>query len=224
MVIRLRELLESSLPFWGDLSDYEQNVLLSGASLLSYKAGSVFFHGGEECSGVKIVKSGRARAFINSPGGKEMTLYRLYEGDLCMMSVACMLKNINFGINLEMEMDCEIVYIPRKAYKQLLDTNLAVNKFTLELMASKFTDVMWLFEQKLFTNMEERLANELIEQSAIDGAPVLRITHEKIAADLGTAREVVSRLLKQFQFEGVVSLSRGKIEILNEKALMRKIS
>ena len=219
----VKEFLQNALPFWASLTDNEKNTLITAANIELYKRGTVFYHGGDECSGVKIVKSGRARVFINSPNGKEMTLYRLYDNDFCMMSVACMLRNINFKFNLETETDCEIAHIPRQSYKRLLDENPAVKNFTLELMASKFTDVMWLFEQMVFSTNEERLANELVEQIAVGGSYVIEITHEKIAADLGTAREVVTRMLKRFQNEGLVSLSRGKIEILNEKALLSKI-
>ena len=219
----MKELLTSILPFWGSLTDSEKELVLSGSKLKLFKRGSVLYHGSDECTGVRIVKRGRVRVYISSPNGKEMTLYRIYDNDFCMMSVACMLKNIRFNVNLEMETDCEIIDISREIYKRLLDVNMVVKNFTLELMASKFTDIMWLFEQMAFSGMDNRLAGELVEQSAIDGSPVLKITHDKIAADLGTAREVVTRLLKQFQLEGLVSLSRGKIEILNEKALMNKI-
>lgn len=219
----MKTYLQNVLPFWDSLTDDEKGILLAGADIQAYKKGAVLYHGGGECSGAKIVKSGRVRAFISSPNGKEMTLYRLYDNDFCMMSVACMLKNINFKINLEMETDCEIIYIPRKPYKQLLDENLAVKNYTLELMASKFTDVIWLLEQMVFSNMGERLANELMEQRAACGSQIIEITHEKMAADLGTAREVVTRLLKRFQGEGIITLSRGKIKIINEKALLSKI-
>jgi len=198
-------------------------MLLSGARLQSYEMGSVYDRGGNECAGVEIVKSGRARVYISSPNGRELTLYRLYDGDFCMMSVACMLKNINFSISIKMETACEIVRLSRESYKKLLDTSLTVKNFTMELIASKFTDVMWLFEQTVFSNMDSRIAGALMERSAMDGSKIIEITHEKIAADLGTAREVVTRQVKKFQLEGLISMSRGKIEILDEKTLIGKI-
>jgi len=176
-------------------------------------------HGGDECSGVEILKSGMERVYISSPDGREITLYRLLDNDVCMMSAACMLNNISFNISLEAETDCEIIIIPPEIYQCLSDSNTAVKNFTLELVSSKFTDVMWLLEQLVFSNMGSRLANALIEHVALNGGNILDITHEKIASDLGTAREVVTRLLKQFQLDGLVSLSRGKIEVINEKAL-----
>ena len=220
----MKDFLQNTLPFWKNLSDNDREILLNGVNTQSYNIGSVFYHGSEECSGVRIVKSGRLRVFISSQNGKEMTIYRLFDRDFCMMSIACMLKNINFGVNLETETDCEIIKIPHEIYRNLLDSNNAVKNFTLDIVASKFTDVMWLFEQLVFSNIEKRLATVLLEQSTYFDAHILKITHEKIAADLGTAREVVTRQLKQFQSEGLVALSRGKIEILNEKALIDKMS
>ena len=215
----MKSILRYNLPFWKDLSDNEKNLLLSGSRQQKYAAGTVFDHGGGECSDVEIITSGRARVYISSPDGKEITLYRILDSDFCMMSVACMLHGINFGISLETETDCEILRIPSEIYRQLLDTNPAVKSFTLELVSSRFSDVMWLLEQLVFSNMGKRLAGALIEQSVLAGSTVLDITHERIAADLGTAREVVTRLLKQFQLDGWVSLSRGRIEITDEKAL-----
>ena len=218
------DFLRNNLPFWENLLRSERELLNSAVKLKTYKAGTVFFHGEGDCSGVEIVKSGRARVYISSPDGRQITLYRILDSDFCMMSIACMLNNINFGISLETETECEIAIIPQEIYEHLFNTNAAVKNFTLELIASKFTDVMWLLEQLVFSNMGKRLANALIEQSVLDGTLMLDTTHEKIAADLGTSREVVTRLLKQFRLDGLVSLSRGKIKITDDKALRAMIS
>lgn len=218
----MKDLLKSSLPFWDSLTETEQELLINRTELRQYKKGTVLFHGGGECTGVEIVKSGQARVYINSKEGKELTLYRLLEGDVCVMSAACMIKSINFGISLLAEEDSEIAIIPRKIYQQLNDRNIYVKNFTLEIIASKFSDVMWLLEQFVFSNMGQRLAGALIEQSVLCGSKTLLITHEKLAFDLGTAREVVTRLLKQFQVDELISFSRGRIEILNEKELRQR--
>jgi CRP/FNR family transcriptional regulator len=217
----VKEFLQNSLPFWEELSENEKELLFTGAKLQIRNAGMILNYGGGECSDVEIVKSGMERIYISSPDGREITLYRLLDNDFCMMSAACMLNNISFSISLEAETDCEIILIPHEIYQRLFDSNNAVKNFTLELVSSKFTDVMWLLEQLVFSNMGSRLAGVLIEHSVLNGTNSLDITHEKIASDLGTAREVVTRLLKQFQLDGLVSLSRGKIEIINEKALMK---
>jgi len=215
----VKEFLQNSLPFWDELSDYEKDLLINGSKLQIRGAGMILNHGGGECSDVEIVKSGMERVYVSSPDGREITLYRLLDNDICMMSAACMLNSISFSISLQTETDCEIILVPHEIYKRLFDSNAAVKNFTLELVSSKFTDVMWLLEQLVFSNMGSRLAGALIEHSVLNGNHVLDITHEKIASDLGTAREVVTRLLKQFQLDGLVTLSRGRIEIINEKAL-----
>ncbi|MEG1632624.1 MAG: Crp/Fnr family transcriptional regulator [Oscillospiraceae bacterium] len=219
----MEELLKNSLPFWNGLTADERRLLVDTLQIHSYAKGTVLYYGGGECAGVEIVKSGRARVYINSRDGKEITLYRILDNDVCMMSAACMIKNINFGISIETEADSEIAVIPRGVYQKLNDENMAVKSFTLDMVASKFSDVMWLLEQLVFSNMGRRLAGVLMEQSALAESLTLNITHEKIAVDLGTAREVVTRLLKQFQTEGLVTLSRGRIEISDEAAL-RKMS
>ena len=216
----MKEFFQNSLPFWKELSNNEKELIINGAKLHLRNAGTILNYGGGKCSGVEIVKSGTERIYVSSPNGREITLYRLLDNDICMMSAACMLNNINFNISLESETDCEIIIISHEIYQRLFDTNNAVKNFTLELVSSKFTDVMWLLEQLVFSNMGSRLAGALLEHSALNGSNILEITHEKIASDLGTAREVVTRLLKQFQLDGIVSLSRGKIEIINEKSLM----
>jgi CRP/FNR family transcriptional regulator len=217
----MKDFLQSSLPFWGELTEKEQLLLTETTQLHRYIKGTILYHGGSECTGMEIVKNGRARVYINSADGREITLYRILDRDVCMMSAACMIKNINFGISLETETDCEIAVIPREIYIKLSEGNVSVKNFTVELVASKFSDVMWLLEQLVFSNMGQRLAAVLLEQSNLNHSHVLEITHEKIAADLGTAREVVTRLLKQFQLDGYVLLFRGKIKILDEASLRK---
>ncbi|MEG2959337.1 MAG: Crp/Fnr family transcriptional regulator [Oscillospiraceae bacterium] len=211
--------LKNSLPFWGQLTDGERRLLLDTLQLHRYEKGTILYHGSGECTGVQMILHGRARVYINSKDGKEITLYRLLDGDVCMMSAACMIKSLSFSISFETETDSEIAVIPRHVYEKLNSENMFVKNFTLEMVASKFSDVMWLLEQLVFSNMGQRLAGALLEQRALCGSTTLNVTHEQIATDLGTAREVVTRLLKQFQTEELVTLSRGKIHLTNEAAL-----
>ncbi|MEG0339136.1 MAG: Crp/Fnr family transcriptional regulator [Oscillospiraceae bacterium] len=219
----MNDFLKASLPFWSKLTQNEQQLLIDTLQIHKYDRGTILYHDGSECAGVEIIKSGRARVYISSKDGKEITLYRILANEVCMMSAACMIKNINFGISIETEADSEIAIIPRNIYQKLNDENMFVKNFTLEMVAEKFSDVIWLLEQFVFSNMGQRLSCELISQSELCESKILNITHEKIAVDLGTAREVVTRLLKQFQTDNLVSLSRGKIEILDDTALLKMI-
>lgn len=122
---------------------------------------------------------------------------------------------------MEVEKDTTTFLIPTPEFQKLSDEVIAVQKFTNDLMASRFSDVMWIMEQALFTSFDKRLASFLLEQSVVDASEELKITHEKIANHMGSAREVVTRMLKYFQNEGVIELQRGTIKILNRKLLER---
>ena len=122
-------------------------------------------------------------------------------------------------MDMEMETDTIICTIPKSVYKILYDTNGDVKDYTLEMISEKFSDIMWLFNQYVFSNVASRLAGALLEHRVLEKKEILVITHEALARDVGTAREVVTRLLKQFQKDGLVKLTRGKIEILDEKRL-----
>jgi len=211
--------LEETLPFWKHINEKEQKDILNTLSLKTYRKGERLHNGSEDCSGLILVEKGQIRAYILSETGKEITLYRLFERDICIFSAACVMKNINFDIFVEAETDSRVLLIPTAIYSRLSQNSLPVADFTNQLMSSRFTDVMWLMEQVLFMSFDERLAIFLLEQSSIDGSDTLGITHETIARHLGSAREVVSRMLKYFQEEGLVSLSRGGITITNRKGL-----
>ncbi|MEA4992607.1 MAG: Crp/Fnr family transcriptional regulator, partial [Oscillibacter sp.] len=175
--------------------------------------------GDADCVGLMIVRSGQLRAFILSDEGKEVTIYRLFERDMCLFSASCIMKNIQFDIAVEAEKDAELWVIPSDVYKRLSDGSLAVANYTNQLMAARFSEVMWLVEQIMWKSFDKRLAEFLLAESTLDGGDVLRITHDKIAAHLGTAREVVTRMLRYFQSEGMVSLSRGAVELTDRDRL-----
>jgi CRP/FNR family transcriptional regulator len=131
------------------------------------------------------------------------------------------MKNISFEVYIETEKATRVLLIPTSVYQKLSLESLPVQIFTNNLMASRFSEVMWIMEQSLFTSFDKRLANFLIEQSVQKDSVLLTITHEKIANHLGTAREVVTRMLKYFQQEGIVVLTRGTIKIIDQVKLER---
>ncbi|MCI1965359.1 MAG: Crp/Fnr family transcriptional regulator [Oscillospiraceae bacterium] len=211
--------LQQSLPFWNRLPEQEKKLVESSASVRSYQAGSSLHNGSADCTGLFIVKSGQIRTFILSDSGREITLFRLFERDICIFSASCMLKNIRFEVFIEAAQDSETILIPTAVYKELNHSSIAVSNYTNQLLSSRFSDVVWLMEQILFMSFDRRLASFLIEESAISGGDILPTTHEEIAKNMGTAREVVTRMLRYFQSEGLVRLSRGKIKILKRKKL-----
>ena len=211
--------MKDAIPFWNKLTKAQQQQLEQAVTARDYRQGENIHRGTEKCTGFLLVKSGQIRASILSESGKEITIYRLFERDVCIFSASCIMKNINFDIYLEAEQDTRILLIPTMLYKELNESTLAVSDFTNQLMASRFSDVMWVMEQVLFTSFDKRLANFLLEQSAIDGSDTINMTQEVMAKNLGSAREVVTRMLKYFQNEGMVSLFRGGIVITDKKKL-----
>ena len=211
--------MKESFPFWNSLTERQKALLEQSAVCTSYGKGQRLHDGAQDCMGLILVMSGHLRAFILSDTGKEITIYRLFERDVCIFSASCMLKNISFDIYIEAEQDTRIILVPTAVYNELNQTALAVSNYTSQLISSRFSDVMWVMEQVLFMSFDRRLANFLLEQAAIAGGDTLNITHETIAKNMGSAREVVTRMLKYFQSEGMVSLFRGGITITDHKKL-----
>lgn len=207
-------------PMWDDLTKSEQDILKSSAVLMKVQKGDII-HNGNECTGLIMIKSGILRAYVISDSGKEMTLYRLASDSMCLFSASCIVNNISFDIVIEAESDSEFIIIPSEIYKNIMKHSVPLSNFTNELMAEKFSDVMWLMEQIAWKSFDKRLADFLIKESEIENSLTLNITHETIGNHMGNPREVVSRMLKYFQNENIVKLSRGIIEITDMDKLRR---
>lgn len=208
-------------PFWKDLIDSQRTALRNVITFRHVAKGTVLHNGSEDCVGLFLVLEGQLRAYIVSDEGREITLYRLLKRDMCLFSAACMMNSIQFGIMISAERDSELLHIPTKAYQELMRVSAPVANYTNELMASRFSDVMWLLDQILYKRLDARLAAFLLEESELDDTRELKLTHETIAHHLGSAREVVTRMLKYFQTEGVVALARGGVAITDEEKLAR---
>lgn len=217
----MKQLLSQLLPFWKELTPKEQELLAASASKRHYDKNTVVHGGNYECTGLLLVEEGLLRAYMISESGREVTLYHLLDGDICLFSASCAMRNIQFDITVSAAADSEVILIPANIYQKLMEESLPVVNFTNELMASRFTEVMWLIEQVMFKRFDTRLAAFLLNQSSISGTEVLTMTHDEIARHLGSAREVVTRMLKHFQEEGLVSLFRGGIRIERADGLMK---
>ena len=211
--------LSSYFPIWKQLSPAEQELLSTSAFRQHVKKGTLLHNGEEECLGLVVVISGQLRAFMLSEEGREITLYRLFEYDICLFSASCVMSNISFAVSIEAEKDCEVWVIPAYIYKKITENSLVFSNYTNQLMASRFSEVMWLMEQIMWKSMDKRLAAFLLEESSLEGTTLLKITHEKIGNHMGTAREVVTRMLRYFQSEDMVQLTRGTIELTDINAL-----
>ena len=207
------------IPIWNQLTPGQRELLSGSLTVRTVKTGTVLHGGGVDCTGLLLVKSGQLRAFILSKEGREVTLYRLFDRDLCLFSASCMMRSIQFDVTITAEKDTELWIIPADVYKRIMEQSAAAANYTNEIMAARFSEVMWLMEQVMWNSMDRRVAAFLLEESAIEGADRLSITHETIANHLGTHREVVTRMLRYLQGEGMVRLSRGTVELLDEKKL-----
>ncbi len=205
-------------PIWNKLTTQQQELMGQAISFRNVKKGEII-HSGDDCSGLYLIRSGQLRAYILSDEGREITIYRLFDRDICLFSASCMIQSIQFNITIEAEKDTELWLIPVYVYKSIMAQSAPVANFTNELMASRFSDVMWLIEQVLWQSMDKRIAAFLQREISIEESNTLKITHEDIANHIGTHREVVTRMLKYFQTEDIVKLSRGTIEIIDTKKL-----
>ncbi len=206
-------------PIFDKLPAAEQEELSRAAYFRTAPAGTILHNGDQMCLGLLVIRSGQLRAFITSDEGREVTLYRLFERDCCLLTASCVMNNIQFDLTITAEKESEFWIIPPNLYKDLMDRSAIVANYTNQLMAARFTEVMWLVEQIMWKSFDKRLASFLLEESTLEGSAQLKITHEKIANHMGTAREVVTRMLRYFQNEGMVKLTRGTIEILDEDKL-----
>ena len=210
---------EDFFPVWDQLNIAQKKRIRDSLTTRQVKKGTIIHNGSMDCNGLLLVKIGQLRAYILSDEGREITLYRLFDRDMCLFSASCIMRSIQFDVTIEAEKDTGLWIIPAEIYKSIMEESAPAANYTNELMASRFSDVMWLMEQIMWKSFDKRLAAFLLEESALEGDSTLRLTHEIIANHLGTAREVVTRMLRYFQSEGMVKLARGAVEITNPEKL-----
>ncbi len=211
--------LSKFFSIWERLSVQEQQLLTNEAKQHNASKGSILHNGNADCTGLILVVSGQLRAFILSEDGREITLYRLLDRDICLFSASCIMHSIQFDINIKAEKDTEYLIIPADIYRKMMEVSAPISNFTNDLMANRFSEVMWLIEQIMWKSFDKRLAEFLLEESALEDSNQLKITHEAIGNHLGNPREVVTRMLRYFQSEGMVKLSRGTVELTDKQKL-----
>jgi CRP/FNR family transcriptional regulator len=211
-------LFRDNFPFWDNLSKAEKETFVNSSQYISFRKGTNI-HNGNECTGIILIRKGSLRLYILSDEGKEITLYRLFPGEMCMLSASCVLHNITFDVFVDAEENSECIIVGGCAYAALSERNAEAKIFALETALARFSDVMWVMQQILFMSMDKRLAIFLLDEISKTGGDTVHLTHEQIAKYMGSAREVVTRMLKYFSSEGIVELSRGGIKISDVKRL-----
>ncbi len=216
------DFVKNTLTFWDKITPIDQRLIMDNIALLHYKKGTHIYHTALDCMGILIVKSGELRVYLLSEDGRDITLYRLTPGEVCVLSASCVLKNITFDVHIDAERDSELLLLNANFFQELYNKNIYVENFASKLTIRRFSEVMWAMQQILFMSFDKRLALFLLNESKKNNSDIIYLSHEQIAKYVSSAREVVSRMLKYFSNEGIVKLSRGQV-ILLDKAKLEKI-
>lgn len=215
------ELYSEYFPFWDKLTDSQKEAMCLGTVNTDYDKGTNIHGNKNECTGAILIKSGCIRVYMLSEEGKEITLYRLYPGDFCVLSASCVLESITFDVYMDAEEKSNIFIISPNALSSIMEENIYARNFALDIATKRFSEVMWAMQQILFMSFDKRLAVFLIDEVSKNGKDKIELTHEQIAKYMGSAREVVTRMLKYFVDEGLVELKRGEIKIIDKTRLKK---
>ena len=215
------EHMERLLPFWRELDSRQQELLINGSVSVSYRKGALMHRNEQGCAGMMLILSGQLRTYILSEEGREVTLFRVRKGDVCVLSATCLMDAIEFDVLMDAVEDTEVLLIPSVLLESMLEEHPKIEVYLYKTATERFAEVMWTMQQILFMGVDKRIAVFLWEEIQHESTKVLTLTHDEIARLIGSAREVVTKALKYFAQEGVVSLSRGKIEILDVERLKK---
>lgn len=211
----------TKLPFWTSLTEQEKEILRKSAVIRRYEKGSFIHSSDRDCLGMLFILSGEIRTYILSDEGREITLFRLYPNDLCVLSASCVISQISFDTQMTARQDTEVLIIPPNITALLKEQNISVRCFLYEQATERFSEIMWAMQQILFKGLDQRLAAFLVEECERTNSNAVCMTHEQIARNISSAREAVARMLKQFTQDGLVELKRGEIIIKDTDGLKR---
>lgn len=213
------QLFQQYYPFWDNLTDQEKDIFCSYSAVKTFKKGESI-NRAEQCAGFVLIKSGQMRIYILSEEGREVTLYRLGAGSICVFTAKCVLDAISFDVLIEAEENIELLVLNAAMFHAVAEKNIYVKCFGYQLATQRLSDAMWTLQQILFMRADKRLAILLCDEMDKNGTMEIKLTHEQIAKYMGSAREVVSRLLKYFVDEEIVELARGVVKVINKEKLL----
>lgn len=219
MTINIESYLSDNLPFFKSLSKEEKSMICNASHIQEYKLGELIYSKDKSCTGIVLVIKGQLRSFMSSLSGREITLFKLFQNDMCILSSSCVYQNLSYDINLQANENSSLIIIDGNVFKEISNKNLIVQKFMTELTQSKLSEVLWVLEQVVFFNLEHRISDYLINQYYLKNSLKIYITHEAIANDLGSSREVISRMLKRFERDNLIDMGRGYIKIIDIEKL-----
>lgn len=199
-----------------------KEILSKAARIVEAPIGTIGYHEGSPCNAYVLRFAGKSRVYKISNGGREILLYRVGAGETCVLTTTCLLGRSDYSASTVVEAPIRDVIIPAATFHQMMIESPVFRRFVMENYGALISDLIVLLDEVAFHSLDARLAKLLLEASASDaGKPERSIirTHQQLAAELGTAREVVSRQLKRFEQKGWVTLGRGHVELLDRKAL-----
>ena len=210
---------EMIFPFWEKLSDAEKNQIEQSVYVERYPKGMMMHRTDGSCKGLMTVLSGQLRTYILSEEGREVTLFRVNADEVCVLSASCLMDTITFDVLIEATEDTEVLVLPAAILNQVVQQNPYIELFLYKSATEKFSDVMWTMQQILFLKIDQRVAQFLWDEMVQKNSMTLSITHDEIARYIGSAREVVTKVLKYMVKEGALELKRGTIIVLNKEML-----
>lgn len=211
--------LSTAYPFWGQLSPEEKEAILRGCVEMMYEKGVGVHRSDVDCKGALLLLSGTLRVYILSEEGREVTLFRIHTGESCVLSASCLLDTIAFDLLIDAAEDARALVVPTSVLHPIMERNPYVGLYMYKQATERFSDVMWTMQQILFMGVDRRVAIFLWDEMARQGKQILKITHDELARNIGSAREVVTKVMKYFAGEGIVRVKRGQVEILDREKL-----
>ena len=202
------------------LESPELRRLLEASPITTFSAGETLMGVGQMGGSFPMVISGTLRVTMLSEEGREILLYRLQEGCTCTLSTACLLSGDRLGATVSAEKPLSIVALGPDVFHRLLDESKTFRNFVFDAFGSRMADLIKRIDVLVFQSIEERLAGTLLD---LEKSGTVHATHQELAIDMGTAREVVSRQLKELETQGSIQLGRGRIKILNRDALIARL-
>lgn len=212
-----------NLTFWKHLSDQERIFIQGGATHHTYEKGFYLFNNSDSCMGMVYIQKGSIRVYISSEEGREVTLFHISEGDYCVFSSACVIGGITLNVQMVAESEVELLVIHAETVAKLMESNIYFRCFTYESITQRYSTVVWVMQQMLFAHFDERMARFLLSIYEKTGDKIIYMTQEAMAQEVNSAREVVARMLKQFELDGLIELNRGFVVLKNIKALKKII-
>ena len=219
--VMLMNNLSQLFPFWEDLTESEKTHIEMAVQTETYKKGMLMHRSDSTCKGLMAVVSGRLRTYILSEEGREVTLFRVAQGEVCVLSASCLLDSITFDVMIEATEDAQVAVIPAAVLNQIMGQNHEVELYLYKAATEKFSDVMWTMQQILFLRIDQRIAQFLWDEMIHRDTMNLQITHDEIAKYIGSAREVVTKVMKYLAQENVVELKRGSVTIIDKERLRK---